>query len=108
MPLFTVAARTGATCLVVMTLGQAAHAAASCTDAARHLATLVKSGWPSSDDKTAGASGDLIGTFLHKAPSKFVPGTLRLRLKAYSRQAFIKQRGCSTALYAVAGTTEGA
>jgi hypothetical protein len=93
MPLFAVATRAAVACIVTVTLAQTAHAAASCTGAAQHLAALIKSHWPSSNDKTAGASGDMVGTFLHKAPSGFIPGTPRFRLKEYSRQAFIKQAG---------------
>ena len=93
MSLFAVTTRAAVACIVTVALVEAADAAASCTDAARHLTTLVKSSWPSSDDKTAGASGDMIGTFLHKAPSKFIAGTARFKLKPYSGQAFIKQAG---------------
>ena len=91
MSLLVVASRAAVACVVTVTLAQAAHAAASCTGAARHLAALIKSNWPSSDENTPGATGDMLGSFLHKAPSGFIPGTPRFRLKEYSRQAFIKQ-----------------
>jgi hypothetical protein len=93
MPLFAVAKRAAVACIVTAALVQAAHAAASCTGAAQHLATLVKNHWPSSDANTPGASGDMIGTFLHKSPPGFIPGIARFKLKAYSRAAFIKQAG---------------
>jgi hypothetical protein len=93
MPLFAVATRAAVACIVTVTLGQAAHAAASCSGAARHLAALIKSNWPSSDQNTPGATGDMIGTFLHKSPSGFIAGIPRFKLKTYSRQAFVKQAG---------------
>ena len=93
MSIFAVAIRAAVACIVTVVPVETADAAASCTDAARHLTTLVTSNWPSSDDKTAGASGDMVGTFVHKAPSRFIAGTHRFRLKEYSRQAFIKQAG---------------
>jgi hypothetical protein len=91
MPLFAVATRAAVACLATVTLAQAAHAAASCTGAAQHLVTLIRSNWPSSDENTPGASGDMVSTFLHKSPSGFTRGTVRLKLKAYSREAFVKQ-----------------
>jgi hypothetical protein len=91
MPLFAVATRAAVACIVTVTLGQPAHAAASCTGAAQHLAALIKSNWPSSDQNTPGATGDMVGTFLHKSPSGFTAGIARFKSKAYSRQAFIKQ-----------------
>jgi hypothetical protein len=91
MPLFAIATRAAVACIVTVTLGQAAHAAASCGGAARHLAALIKSHWPSSDQNTTGVAGDMVGTFLHTSPSGFIAGTTRFKLKTYSRQAFIKQ-----------------
>jgi hypothetical protein len=91
MPLFAVVTRAAVASIVTVTLGQAAHAAASCTGAARHLAALVKSNWPSSSENTPGATGDMIGTLLRKSPPGFMAGTTRFKLKAYSRQAFTKQ-----------------
>jgi hypothetical protein len=91
MPLFAVATRAAVVCLATMTLAQAAHAAASCAGAAQHLAKLIKSRWPSSDENTPGAAGDMVGTFLHPSPPGFIGGTVRLKLKAYSREAFIRQ-----------------
>ena len=93
MPLFAVATRAAVACIVTVTLAQAAHAAASCTGAAQHLATLIRSNWPSSDQNTPGATGDMIGAFLHKSPSGFIPGMMRFKLKAYSQRGFIKQAG---------------
>jgi hypothetical protein len=91
MPLFAVAKRAAVACIVTAALAQAAHAAASCTGAAQHLVTLIKSNWPSSDENMPGAAGDMIGTFLRKSPSGFIPGIARFKLKTFSRQAFIKQ-----------------
>ena len=88
MPLFAVATRTAVACIVTVALAQAADAAASCTGAAGHLVTLIKSHWPSSDENTP---GDMVGTFLHTSPPGFIAGMPRFTLKAYSRQAFIKQ-----------------
>jgi hypothetical protein len=93
MPLFAVAKRAAIACIVTAALVPAAHAAASCTGAAQHLATLIKSHWPSSNENTPGATGDMIGTFLHKSPPGFIPGMTRFELKAYSQQGFIKQAG---------------
>jgi hypothetical protein len=91
MSLFAVATRAAVACVVTVTLAQAAHAAASCSGAARHLAARIKSNWPSLDENTPGATGDMVGTFLHKSPPGFIPGTARFKLKAYSRTAFIKR-----------------
>jgi hypothetical protein len=69
-----------------------AHAAAaSCKVAAQHLVTLIRDNWPSADQGTAAAAGDMIGTFLHKPHSGFVSGVTRFKLATYSRQAFIEQ-----------------
>ena len=84
--------RVAVACLVTATLANAAHAGAnSCNAAAEHLTSLVKTNWPSSDQNTPGAAGDMIGTFLHKSPTGFVAGTARLKLAEYSRQAFVEQ-----------------
>jgi hypothetical protein len=91
MPLFAVATRAAVACLATVMLAQAAHAATSCAGAARNLAKLIKSHWPSSDENTPGAAGDMVGTFLHPSPPGFTRGTVRLKLKAYSREALIKQ-----------------
>jgi hypothetical protein len=74
-----------------MALTTSTHAAtASCKGAARHLVTLVRDNW-SSNENTPAATGDMIGTFLHKPHAGFVSGVTRFRLATYSRQAFIKQ-----------------
>ena len=65
----------------------ACAAAASCQQAARHLATLIKNNWPSSDENTPGAPGDIIGWITHKSPPGVVAGTTRFKL-TYSRQEF--------------------
>jgi hypothetical protein len=74
--------------LVSPGLGNTARAAASCQQAAQHLVTLIKSNWPSSNPNTPGATGDMIGSLLHKAPSGFVLGTEYFRLPTYSHAAF--------------------
>jgi len=77
---------------VAIALPDTTHAAAaSCKAAAQHLVTLIKNNWPSSDEITPGATGDMVSTFLHKSPSGFVPGTMRFNLATYSRQAFTKR-----------------
>jgi hypothetical protein len=93
MPFFAAATRAAVACIVTVALAQAADAAASCTGAAGHLVVLIKSHWPSSDQNTPGATGDMVGTFLQTSPSGFIPGKVRFKLKGYSRQAFIKQAG---------------
>jgi hypothetical protein len=78
----------------MMTIASAntAHAAAaSCQQAAQHLAALIKSNWPSSDENTPGASSDMVNTLLHKPPSGFIRATEQFRLVTYSRQAFTRQ-----------------
>ena len=91
MTLFVVAKRATVACLVTVTLAQAAHAATSCTGAAQHLAKLIESRWPSSDENAPDAKFNMVGTFLHPSPPGFIRGTVRLKLQAYSREAFIKQ-----------------
>jgi hypothetical protein len=91
MTLFAVATRAAVACMMSVALAQTADAAVSCTGAARHLVTLVRDVWPSSNEATPAATGDMLGTFRHASPSGFIPGTTRFKLKAYSRQAFIKQ-----------------
>jgi hypothetical protein len=77
---------------ISMALTTTAFAAtASCKGAARHLVTLVRDNWPSSDEKTPAATADMIGTFLHKPHSGFVSGVTRFKLATYSREAFIEQ-----------------
>jgi hypothetical protein len=84
--------RAAIACAVSIALTNTTHAAvASCKAAARHLVSLIRDNWPSSDENTPGAAGDMIGTFLHKSPSGFVPRLTRFRLATYSRQAFITQ-----------------
>jgi hypothetical protein len=81
-------ARTAISFIVTIALADTARAAASCQQAAQHLVTLIKDNWPSSDESTPGATGDMISTLLHKSLSGFVPGTEHFRLVTYSRQAF--------------------
>ena len=91
MTLFDIARRTTLACLMSVALAPAADAAASCAGAARHLATLVRDHWPSSNEATPVATGDMLSTFRHTSPSGFIPGTTRFKLEAYSQQAFIQQ-----------------
>ncbi|HEY0911832.1 MAG TPA: hypothetical protein VGD75_16540, partial [Bradyrhizobium sp.] len=77
---------------MAVALADTAHAAAgSCKGAAGHLATLIKTHWPSPNDNTPAAGGDMIGTFLHKSPSGFLAGATRFKLAEYSQAAFIQQ-----------------
>jgi hypothetical protein len=84
-------ARAAITLIVTIALADTARAAASCQQAAQHLVTLIKNNWPSSDENTPGATGDMIGTLLHKSSPGFVPATEHFRLVTYSRQAFRKR-----------------
>ena len=91
MPLFAIAKGAAVAGMMSVALVQAADAAVSCTNAARHLVTLVRDNWPSSNDDTPAAIGDMLSAFRHKSASGFVPGTTRFQLEAYSKQDFIKQ-----------------
>jgi hypothetical protein len=77
---------------MTMALANTARAAAtSCQQAAQHLATLIKSNWPSSDENTPGASSDMVSILSHKSPSGFIRATEHFRLVTYSRHAFARQ-----------------
>jgi hypothetical protein len=91
MTLFAVAKRATVACMMTVALAQAADAAVSCAGAARHLVTLVRDNWPSSNDDTPVAIGDMLSVFRHKSPSGFIPGTTRFKLGAYSEREFVKQ-----------------
>lgn len=91
MPLFAIAKRAAVAGMISVALVQAADAAVSCTNAARHLVTLVRDNWPSSNDDTPVAIGDMLSAFRHKSASGFIPGTTRFKLEAYSKQDFVKQ-----------------
>jgi hypothetical protein len=91
MTLFAIAKRAAVACLMTAALAQAADAAVSCAGAARHLVTLVRDHWPSSNEATPAATGDMLSTFRHTSPSGFIPGATRFKLEAYSQQAFINQ-----------------
>ena len=91
MTLLAVAKRAAVACLMTVALAQAADAAVSCAAAARHLVTLVRGNWPSSNEATPAATGDMLGTFRHVSPSGFIPGTTRFKLGAYSEREFVKQ-----------------
>src|SRR6201999_1560564 len=91
MTLFAIAKRAAVAGIVSVALVQAADAAASCAGAARHLVTLVRDNWPSSNGEPAVAIGDMLSVIRHKAPSGFIPGTMRFKLAAYSQQDFVKQ-----------------
>ncbi len=88
MPSFSTLTRAALAFIVTMTLADTAHAAAtSCKGAARHLVTLIKHDWPSSDENTPAATGDMIGLIARKSPAGFVAGATRFAL-TYSRQEF--------------------
>ena len=95
MPCYAAVKRAAIACIMAVALADAAHAAAgSCKGAAGHLATLIKTHWPSPDDNTAATGGDMIGRFLHKSPSGFtgfLAGATRFKLAEYSQAAFIEQ-----------------
>jgi hypothetical protein len=89
MSFFSTITRAAIAFIVTIALADATHAAAgSCKGAAHHLVSLIKDNWPSSDENTPGATGDILSTLLHKSPSGFVLGTTHFRLVRYSRQAF--------------------
>lgn len=91
MTLFAIAKRAAVAGMMSIALAQAADAAVSCTGAARHLVTWVRDVWPSSNDDTPVAIGDMLSVVRHKSPSGFIPGTTRFKLGAYSQQDFVKQ-----------------
>ena len=91
MPLFVVAKRATVACMMTVALAQAADAAVSCAGAARQLVTLVRDNWPSSNDDTPAATGDMVSTLLRRSASGFIRGTTLFKLKAYSQQDFVKQ-----------------
>jgi hypothetical protein len=64
----------------------ACAAAASCQQAARHLASLVSNNWPS-DENAPGAGRDMIGLITRKPAAGIIAGTTRFKL-TYSRQEF--------------------
>src|ERR1700723_338296 len=73
--------------LMTIALADHADAAPSCQQAARHLVSLIKNNWPSSDENTPGTPGDMIGWIARKSPAGVVAGTTRFKL-TYSRQEF--------------------
>jgi hypothetical protein len=85
-------ARAAIASLMTIALADHADAAASCQQAARHLVTLIKNNWPSSDENTPGAPGDMIGWITRKSPTGVVAGTTRFKL-TYSRQEFTTRAG---------------
>jgi hypothetical protein len=91
MTLFAIAKRAAVAGMMSIALAQAADAAVSCAGAARHLVTWVRDVWPSSNDDTPVAIGDMLSVVRHKSPSGFIPGTTRFKLGAYSQQDFVKQ-----------------
>jgi hypothetical protein len=77
--------------IVTMTLVDTAHAAdAACKTAARHLVTLIKNDWPSSNENTPAAAIDMVGLIARKSPAGFVAGAKRFALK-YSRREFTER-----------------
>jgi hypothetical protein len=91
MTLFAIAKRAAVAGMMSIALAQAADAAVACAGAARHLVTWVRDVWPSSNDDTPVAIGDMLSVVRHKSPSGFIPGTTRFKLGAYSQQDFVKQ-----------------
>jgi hypothetical protein len=86
-------ARAAIASMMAMTLPNASSAAAvSCRQAAQHVVTLVNSSWPSSDQSTPGASGNMIELITRKSPAGVVVGTTRFKL-TYSRQKFTTLAG---------------
>jgi hypothetical protein len=84
-------ARAAIAFIVTIALADTARAATvSCQQAARHLVTLIKNNWPSSDESTPGATGDMIGLIVRKSPAGFVGGETRFAL-TYSRREFTKR-----------------
>jgi hypothetical protein len=78
--------------LVAIALAGAAQAAThSCKAAARHLASLAKTDWPSADENAAGSASDMVSMVARKPSPGFVLGIPRLKLAEYSRQAFTRQ-----------------
>jgi hypothetical protein len=91
MTVFAIAKRAAVAAMMTAALVPSADAAVSCAGAARHLVTLVRDNWPSSNDEPPVAIGDMLSVFRHKSPSGFISGTTRFKLEAYSQQAFVKQ-----------------
>jgi hypothetical protein len=58
--------------------------------------TLVRDNWPSSNEDTPVATGDMVGTLLHTSASGFIAEKTRFKLKAYSQRDFIKQAALLT------------
>jgi hypothetical protein len=84
-------ARAAIAFMMTFALANTARAAASCEAAARHLATLIKDNWPSSDENTPGASSDMVSILSHKSPSGLIRATEHFRLVTYSHHAFARQ-----------------
>jgi hypothetical protein len=76
--------------LMVAFAGAAQAAGASCPTAARDLANLVSSEWPSSDENTAGSATDMVSMVSRRSSPRFVPGRARFKLAEYSRTAFAR------------------
>jgi hypothetical protein len=86
-------ARAAIASMIAMALPNDAGAtAASCHQAARHLVTLIKNSWPSSDQSNPDPTGDMIGLVTRKSPAGVVVGTTRFEL-TYSRQEFTARAG---------------
>ncbi|MDB5637249.1 MAG: hypothetical protein JWP51_2157 [Bradyrhizobium sp.] len=61
MPSFSIVVRAAVAFIVTITLVDTAHAAdAACKTAARHLVTLIKNNWPSSNENTPAATIDMV------------------------------------------------
>jgi hypothetical protein len=90
-PSSTIARAAIAFIMTIALANTARAAAASCQQAAQHLAMLIKNNWPSSDRNTPGASSDMVNTLLHKSPSGFIRASEHFRLVTYSHHAFTRQ-----------------
>jgi hypothetical protein len=86
----SIVARAAVGFIVTITLVDTTHAAdAACKTAARHLVTLIKHDWPSSNESTPAAT-DMVAMIARKSPASFVAGAKRFALK-YSRREFTEQ-----------------
>jgi hypothetical protein len=92
MSLFATAKSAAIAWLVIAAQADPVQAAGnSCAAAARHLADLVMSDWPSPDQNTPGSAGGMVSMIARKPSSGFVLGMTRFKLAEYSRQAFIER-----------------
>jgi hypothetical protein len=86
-PSSTIARAAIAFIMTVALANTARAAAASCQEAAQHLVMLIKNNWPSSDENTPAATGDMIGWIARKSSAGFAAGARRFAL-TYSHREF--------------------